>query len=128
MLGLGLTVATKILNSYVPEMRPSINKPITIQKIRSSFPEINKLMKADFTGHRLEGDMDYLDWHLSTRARDYQDYLLPDMERNRRGNMDFRMCPSVWPDGPMPKWEKKGYKPKKPRMEIFMTPGDLMID
>ena len=73
MLGLGLTVATKILNSYVPEMKPSINKPWTIAKLRSAFPELDKLMALDTEHHRLHGDYEYLQYASHSTAHNYKD-------------------------------------------------------
>ena len=119
MLGLGLSVATKILNSYVPEMRPSINKPWTISKLRSAFPEIDSLMKVNTEHHRLQGDYDYLEHYEQSTAHTYKDsffdsirtttdWTVSNLNKNRSlygeeraKKMTARKCPNSWPEGPL---------------------------
>jgi len=49
MLSLGLAFGEKILNSYVYDLKPSINKPMTQRKVRTAFPEIDRMLVGKVT-------------------------------------------------------------------------------
>lgn len=44
MLALGLAFGEKLLNAYAYDLKPSINKPATIEKIIKTFPEMSKFL------------------------------------------------------------------------------------
>ena len=49
MLSLGLAFGEKLLNSYVYDLKPSLNKPMTQRKVRTVFPEIDRMLKGKVT-------------------------------------------------------------------------------
>lgn len=95
MLSLGLAFAERILNAYIYDLKPSIHKPLTVQKIRSSFPEVNKLLKVDFTGDEYYN----LAWPDVCKQRSYTKVFFPDYVAPKPD----KMCSSNM--GPIPKWE-----------------------
>ena len=46
MLSLGLAFGEKLINAYASDLKPSINKPETMKKLRHTFPELDLFMAA----------------------------------------------------------------------------------
>lgn len=119
MIALGLAFGEKLLNAYAYDIKPSINKPATIDKIIHTFPEMSKfLITKDKVKNR---PAEFFDM---TRRVDYQFWYdwLDEQYESKFTTENFLKCvPDTLYMGPMPAYQYKGRFPIVPGLEVYLA-------
>ena len=124
VLSLGLAAAQKLANSYIADLKPSINSDHTTWKISEVFPaDIKPLLRTSLH----ETDYSVPDAHNPEQKR-WEGMYWWDDTRHQSGKfsaLTFEEEPNPYFLGPVPRWEAEGRSPWIPSMEVY---GEFILD
>ena len=124
VLSLGLAAAQKLANSYIADLKPSINSDHTTWKISEVFPEdIKPLLRNDLHETGLSVPRDHAE-----EVKTWEGMYWWDDTRHQSGKfsaLKFEDEPNPYFLGPVPRWEAEGRCPWIPSMEVYI---ELLLD